>query len=367
MPRRGFVPRRMSSSDRALAGEMRKTASAWGKKVLREINLFEEFLNLNPSVREESFEEAYLEFAAQWLNEGYGANTAVAMHDDLKRVRAQPRNLEPAKDAARNALYASIIKRYAALKTRPPKRRRMPSPLPGIPATRPRSQKEVDKWAFWALVCITGNRPFHVLQAIVTNVDSRAVSIYWTIRKIRCNVPARHEFQWTTVPPKWVRDRWRELEQRPWPFPHDSNIASSLGTWLENWNLKKQGVKPTSPRREVDDTLRNEVRAGRMLSTEFELLMDHNLVTSYRNYTLPGREVGQSEKSVPRTKSRDVPPDEDTSDEEDWDFSGTEPHEPFLEPTTRSAKENARKRKSRRQKPEKKEGKRMNRRYTCRT
>ena len=89
-------------------------------------------------------------------------------------------------------------------------------------------------------------------------------------------------FCWTAVPPVWVRRRWSELRERPWPFPKTKTIASAVDRWLPEWGFT--GGISTCARETLDRTLFDLVKLGIIHETEYEILIDHTIQTGLTHY-----------------------------------------------------------------------------------
>lgn len=281
MPRLGFKGRSLTAEDRAAASTIRTEQSGYATKVLREIDHLAGFMTANPMASNTPRAEVFALFGGQWINEGFQPSTLQAMLDDFKAFRVDPFNLEPARQAVEDYGVANGVMRLAA---KEPRRARVvcATYLPGISGRRPAEQQEQDRQAFWALLCITGNRAANVLTLISLTVGKDHIRVHWGVRKVRSNTMVEYLFAWSERPPGWILDRWAGLATKPWPYPPRCNIASAVNAWLKRWGLI--GLTSTSPREKLDQGMRTRVRLGSLLMDDYAMIMDHIFTTSLTHY-----------------------------------------------------------------------------------
>jgi hypothetical protein len=222
-------------------------------------------------------------FAVQYLEgDRRSATTLEGILQDFDRFHVDPFNLAAAEARLERMHLRNAIKRLAKKATRRWVRRPLVSGR--FPIIPPTDRKEQERWALWALVVATGNRPNNVLLAKAVVCDGESVTVSWGLRKVNSNNEVRYKFSWSEKPPEWIRERWNALSRRKWPFPKPKNIASSINQWLKRWNFPK-GVTSTSPRGSLDHVLRGLVEGGLMTKEIYARTIDHTYETGLDNYT----------------------------------------------------------------------------------
>jgi hypothetical protein len=284
MPRSlGFIGTRVSAEDRLRAVELLKSASAYSAKVNREIDQLQSFMDANNFVRGRiRADEILALFAAQFLRSGRSATTLNALLDDLKSFHVDVFDLESARVKVKSFHVRNAVKRAALVAPRVFVRKNLPTIR--LPHQAPTDGKMRERWAFWALVVVTGNRPNNVLRIQSLSVDGEGVTVHWGIRKVHSGTTVRYEFSWTTRPPLWILQRWRVIEKYPWPFPNPATIASAVNGWIKKWRLGA-GITSTSPRGAIDEVLREQVISGRLNETIYERIIDHQFRTGLDHYS----------------------------------------------------------------------------------
>jgi hypothetical protein len=282
MPRVGFIGIPLSEEDRRNAKRIQEDASDTADKVLREIDQFESFLESNPEVPKD---QAVLMFGAQWLSSGRKANSLHSILQDFQTFGVFPGRLNEARDRVEVFRTRNGVKRMAASRGVDLVRKIPPPHRSTIPAEEPGCPEDADRFAFWCLLCVTGNRAANVLVARKVVADSKGVTVSWGVRKIRSDVTARCLYDWTEVPHLWIIRRWNRLVAVPWPFPSAKNIASAVCKWLKRWGLD---LTSTAPREALDRVLLERYKKQELLAEEFEILMDHSVSTGLTHYRRAG-------------------------------------------------------------------------------
>jgi integrase len=284
MPTVGFVGVKVTSEDRAMAARIHAEASDHSKKATREILQLKSFMDANTfSADRNPKHEILLLFAAQFLNSGRAGSTLNGLLDDLVKFQVDPFDIEPAIERVRMFHVRNAVQRIA--KTEKRRFERTPLDAYNLPDEEPSDLKEAERWAFWALLMVTGNRPNNVLRVRTLDVEEggRGVAVHWGMRKVHSNTRVRYSFSWTVVPPTWVLDRWRRLTQQPWAFTSPTSIASSVNKWLDRWGIGH--FTSTSPRGALDDVLRQFVVDKVINETVYERIIDHKLSTGFDHYS----------------------------------------------------------------------------------
>jgi hypothetical protein len=282
--RRGFVARRVSDQDERDARDILSATSQYTAKVRRELRYLQEFMNANLFPAGTSKTRILSLFAAQFVNQGErSATTLDGMLHDFVKFHVDPFNIP----AAEQRLAWQDLRNGVKRLSKKAKRRWVRNPMTRghFPLERPADRAEQERWAFWALIVATGNRPNNVLLAESITCDSTSVTVKWGLRKVHCSHHVRYEFGWTETPPEWIQRRWSMFRIQKWPFPKAETIASSVNNWLKRWNLP-EGTTSTSPRGSLDGVLRSLVESGRMTKEIFARTMDHKYETGLDNYAL---------------------------------------------------------------------------------
>lgn len=288
---KSFTPRALSAADLQRADLMLKNAPRTTDKKLHEIDLLERFLEVNPSIRAKPLGEVLLLFAAQWQVDNFAGTTASVMCSNLRTVVRDVNDLDAARQEVESGRFkAAVSKNVTEIRRRP--RVISELPYPGVAEADPRiadpseeGQRESDRMAFWALMCVTGNRPADVMKAKVMEVSGDAIKVQWGTRKGgRPPVAIRYMYEWGGEAPKrWVMRRWRTLAAIPWCHGISRNIASCIPKWLARWGHPL--LDPTGPREKLSTKLRGDVLRSECEESAFELIMDHSMKTSLTSYS----------------------------------------------------------------------------------
>jgi hypothetical protein len=280
---RGYVPRRVTRGDVAEVQALLKDASSYTKKVRREIRDLRAFMELNQFARGTPHTKVLALFAVQYLDgERRSATTLEGILQDFDRFHVDPFNLAAAEHRVYRQHLRNAIKRRAKMARRRWIRKPLISGL--FPDERPANRQERDRWAFWALVVVTGNRPNNVLRAKTVVCDHESVTVGWGLRKVHSNIEVLYKFSWSETPPVWIRQRWNALRTRAWPFPKPETVASAVNQWLKRWNFPV-GVTSTSPRGSLDHVLRGVVESRSMTKEIYARTIDHKYETGLDNYS----------------------------------------------------------------------------------
>ena len=243
MPKVQFEGRTATLADYRRANEMMASKSRYEEDVQRQLNQLESFMRANPRLQAATHRKSYVWtlFSAQWELSARAVNTAIAMVNNFVTFRVNPWDLDEARDRVSEYGVLNGLRRYARLRLAQDRRfvRNISAkPLPWISEQRPSDHGESEYQCFWALVCVTGNRPHDVYLAEIVDVTNVYVEVKWVSRKVKAGVTERYEFGWTRAPPAWVRCRWRLLGTHQWRFRQARTMAACLNTWL-----KKKGIK----------------------------------------------------------------------------------------------------------------------------
>lgn len=287
MPRNRFVPRKITEEDETRALELEKGASKYPSQVLSYIQHFRDFIRKNrEEVAGKDASFILRHFGHQWRESGRRLSSLNTMLKSLKNFRIEPGTpgwVTKARRAVRRYAIRNAVEREAKAAGKKMKRVRLKTPLDGVSATRPKNRDERDRHAFWALVCVTGSRPEHILGIRGLKVGRDRVSVHWGRRKIRSDVTGDYLWKWSEKPPSYVLKRWATLETHPWVFARSSNIASALDGWL-----KRKWLTPyisSSARETIDvNSIAPLVRENKIRDEDYEILMDHTYATHLSHY-----------------------------------------------------------------------------------
>jgi hypothetical protein len=282
MPQTGFVGVRCTKADWERADALCGAASQYSTKVLRELNQLESFMMANDFSHDMTRARIFALFGAQFLNSGRSPTTLDSVIGDFDKFHVDPFNIDLARDKVNAYHVQNAIMRSA--KTAARCFIRNPLVDPKFPAARPEDYSEGERWAFWALIVVTGNRPNNVLKIdALTEVTDEYLDVKWGMRKVRANSHIRYPYEWTVTPPEWIQERWRALGTMPWPWKNAETIASSVSRWLKAWGLA--AYTSTSPRGSLDEFLRGMVLQKRLDETLYERIIDHKLPTGLDHYS----------------------------------------------------------------------------------
>jgi hypothetical protein len=283
MPVVGFIGTRVTAEDRLRAVELLKSASAYSAKVTREIDQMQSFMDANNFERGTiRVDEVMALFSAQFLHSGRSATTLHALLEDFKSFHIDVFNLDQARDQVKSFHVRNAVKRTAL--DAPRVFVRVNLPQIELPNVMPENGKEAERWAFWALIIVTGNRPNNVLRIKSVTVHANYVNVEWGVRKVHSRSVVDYYFSWTVKPPVWILQRWAVLEKYQWPFQRPETIASAVNGWIKKWELG-EGITSTSPRGALDDVLRELVISERMKEEVYERIIDHQFVTGLDYYS----------------------------------------------------------------------------------
>lgn len=284
MPQVGFGATKVTREDREAADALAGHASGYARKVRHELDLLENFMDAN---REEftrnrtPSHRIYALFAVQWLGSGRSPTTLNGMLGNFTKFHVDPFNIDQARDGATRFELSNAIARMAVVAERRFVRQHLDEIV--FPSAAPADLNMVDRWSFWGLLIVTGNRPNNVIQATIEKSDGTGVNVYWRMRKVHKNIRIRYPFHWSKQPPPWMITRWSMLASQPWPWKKPENIASYVNKWLPGMGYK-QGITSTSPRGTLDTFLRSMVRGGMLDAVDYSRIIDHDYATGLDYY-----------------------------------------------------------------------------------
>jgi hypothetical protein len=282
----------VNDQDRKRAAELTSMASGFADKVCLNLDHLESFVRANHFSPDTPLQEVWALFAGQWLNSGRAASSLNVMMDDFKKFRVSPFDIGAARERLEQFRVRNAIARLASQRGRTRNRAIHVDPLPGVPATAPSVAKERERLAFWALVCVTGNRAANVLVARRVVPEEHGVRVEWGVRKVRGSSTVTYLYEWSGRPPAWVLQRWTALERIRWPFPNGHTMAAALNSWLVKWKIP---LTSSSPRERLNHRLRKLVRDGVLVREDYVRLIDHEYATGVDHYST-GVIVGQKVK-----------------------------------------------------------------------
>lgn len=281
-----FQGRPAQLRDFQLASVLEATQSRYGQDVRRQLDQLESLMNSNPWLTRPEYTRNYVWalFAAQWATSGRAMSTMGTVLENFVRFRVDPWRIEEARERVSEFGILNGIKRY--IRNIKPvqrrfKRRVSRQAMPWVESKRPTDDRESEYQCFWALVCVTGNRPHDVFSATVSAITRQSMNVTWITRKVKSGVTENYQYAWSAVPPAWVQNRWRVLSEHPWRFTKAGNMASCLNKWLAG---KGSELTSSSPRERLDAELRQRVEAHELTTVRYELLMDHRYETAVMHY-----------------------------------------------------------------------------------
>lgn len=280
-----YKPERLSANDNDVWSAMRRSSSAYGQQVRRHIQHLVDFLKCNPQLLQRSTNDIVGLFGAQWIRQGFAPTTLATIRGNLQRFKVDPRYPELALRRVEQFETRNGINRF--IQREPPKivRVLLSEPLQCVTISRPFHPANIDRVAFWALLCVTGGRPNNVLKIRRLRCEPEGVVVHWGTRKVRSGMVERYLYAWSATPPDWVLERWKNLADKPWPFPEPENIAAAVNRWLKDWLGDDTKVKSISPRNTVDVVLRDMVEAGRLSREKYARITDHDYDTGLESYS----------------------------------------------------------------------------------
>ena len=273
---------KVTEEDLAIADTMLAQRSGHVDNIWRYVEGLESFMWENEFEASYSRAKILYVFAAQWVRKKLSPVTIENVTATLSKYRVDPHNLDDIRERLTEEAWRNGLKRFARAHGPTFTRRLSQDPLPHISPERPECPREQEHQAFWALLCVTGNRPDNVYRARALIATSDFVEVSWGVRKVNDNVAIIYEFSWTARPPAWIVERWNRIPQDPWwPSSQPHNIASRVNSWL-----KRHGspLSSSSPRERLDRFLRRRVEAGRMNETLYTRVIDHKYATGLDNY-----------------------------------------------------------------------------------
>ena len=231
----------------------------------------------------ESAAEVLRLFYGQVCRKGRLPITVKSVMDTLTKFRVDPWDLAGSRERVLVYSTKNGIDRLAAAGKKKFVRKTLARPLAGVKLIRPSCPVEAASVACWAMVGVTGNRADNVVLADIVRVDEDGIKVHWNKRKVRSNVNAFYQFGWSETPPLWVRQEWKtRIGRSPaWEFSGSESLASAVNGWLRKWRVAGSS---TSPRAMVDRNVRALLWAGKIRNVQYEILMDHNEVTSAKHY-----------------------------------------------------------------------------------
>lgn len=161
-----------------------------------------------------------------------------------------------------------------------------------------RETKVSIRWrCIFYLLVVTGMRPKHLFGIRELRWQDDAVLVKWGPRKIHIVAPTdfvAYRFSWTLPPPADVGYYFRnDFKSRAPLLSTKQNIASSCNSWLGTLGLGvtraerkdgKSGLSSCCPRVFLSTLLGGYVMQGLMSEKEFEILLDHNVESSFTFY-----------------------------------------------------------------------------------
>lgn len=283
MPRPGFQAREMTAGDIAQADAFEALAEELASQTMRRFDQLEQFVRENRAEFKRTKAKRsriFARFAGQFRHSDRAESTLAEALSDYRRYAVDPWNTEPARERVRLARLISAVNRVKKDRGRIFNRKISREPLPLVPQERPKKESEALKLAFWALVCVTGNRAQHVHLIRKICVKDTEVKILWARRKVRSNEWCTYLFEWSDTPPDWVLEIWKR-KTPIWPWKPGTKIASAVNAWLIRWGSP---LSASSPREALDRRLIALVFEGTLPKLKYESLIDHTVETHLSNY-----------------------------------------------------------------------------------
>jgi hypothetical protein len=242
-----FVGTQVSAEDRRTAEEIMANASEHVTKVTREVGQLRSFMHANNFGPDIEDGEILVLFAAQWKNAGRSLATANQIIQDFRTHGVRPREADLADQKLRHERALNALKRSAARAER--RYRVIPLERVVSPFRRPDKGTHADRWAFWFLLIVTGNRAYNVLELRALRATADYLDVDWGPRKVHSNTTARYYYWWSGTPPPWIIARWNNLHVEKWPWSPGLLPLSSLDKPEQHCELGEpldQGVEPRS-------------------------------------------------------------------------------------------------------------------------
>jgi hypothetical protein len=194
-----FVGTQVSAEDRRTAEEIMANASEHVTKVTREVGQLRSFMHANNFGPDIEDGEILVLFAAQWKNAGRSLATANQIIQDFRTHGVRPREADLAEQKLRHERALNALKRSAARAER--RYRVIPLERVVSPFRRPDKGTHADRWAFWFLLIVTGNRAYNVLELRALRATADYLDVDWGPRKVHSNTTARYYYWWSGTPP----------------------------------------------------------------------------------------------------------------------------------------------------------------------
>lgn len=177
-----------------------------------------------------------------------------------------------------------------------------------LAATSIRRQTDTStRWkCIFYLLIVTGMRPKHLFGIRELAWKEDALWVKWGPRKIHIVAPTDfvvYSFSWTMPPPPELLYNFKHSFGDNYGIPLLStkqNIASSCNSWLSTLGLGltrvekhdgRSGLSSCCPRVYLSTLLGGRVVAGEMGEKEFEILLDHNVESSFTFYRRIGEPI----------------------------------------------------------------------------
>ena len=296
MPRPGFQARKMTAGDKAQADAFEALAEELAGPTMRRLDQLEGFVRENRTeLKREKATRAriFARFAGQFRHSDRAESTLLESLSDFRRFAVDPWDVEPARERVRLARLISAVNQAKKDRGRIFIRKISREPLPLVPKERPEKESQAMKLAFWALLCVTGNRAQHVLSIRRICLKKDEIKVLWARRKVRSNVWCTYAYEWSDTPPEWVLEIWKR-KMPVWPWKNGTNIASAVNAWLIRWGSP---LSASSPREALDRRLIELVLSGALHKLKYESLIDHTVETHLSNYAQGERIDGHSDAS----------------------------------------------------------------------
>lgn len=284
MPKAQWELEPLTAADDAIFKKLQESCSGYGKQVRLHLAYLETFMRLNPTLRGRPATEVYGRLASQWLRHQRAMSSVLTMISNFERFHADPDDIAPALERVRLYEIRSGIQRFALTEGKKKPRVLLRHPLDGVPTNEPTARDQQEKLSLWCLLCVTGARAANVLKIRTMKVLDDGLKITWGERKCRGGITVEYHFSWSSAPPTWVRQRWVQLKEKPWPY-NSKTVASNINRWVKRWFGPSSGITSTSPRETIDSVLRAQVKEGKLNEAEYERVIDHSYGTGLDYYT----------------------------------------------------------------------------------
>ncbi len=298
---RARSPRRVEWSSETYRQATNHHASKHAKGLISKAKRLAAFYELNRDIAEAERWTAVTtvyEWAAQAADterdgKPYAPTTIRGWVKDVKKHRIEPRDLPGTLALLNEYVQGNGINRMADQHA--PSNLRELRPINELircclipPPARNDAALWLDRQVAWYVCTATGCRPKHLWGVLDAYIDEEAIYVQWGRRKQRpaCRTALKYRYCWSAAPPKHVRDR---LERRGLMnllgscTDDEDGQSGPLLRWLQR-AAEDATMMTGHARTRMSHILRALVKAGRLTELEFEELLDHQVLTSFRHY-----------------------------------------------------------------------------------